>query len=164
MLAREAQLQRSGKHVFEGSLSLISVFLLLKYLQMTHTRVCITELSEAQRRHKNIVMWFCLINLAIAEVRSKDEDFYCLLAKVTFIHSVQYKGRAQNVDTSQWLEFCLNKFIDWAWPLFYTFSPPIIWKGASKTGWIEPTAMNFLWKLLEIFLLVQSFGIFKGHF
>lgn len=92
----------------------------------------------------------------------KAKTFIALLAKATFLHSgaVQRKSTKCTHITVTGILFEQLYWLGLT-PLHF-FS--IIWKGASKSSWIEPTEMNFPWKLLEIYFFSSKLWNFKGHF
>lgn len=80
----------------------------------------------------------------------KAKTFIALLAEATFLHrgAVQRKSTKNHAHHSAWNS---------VWTTILIGSDPftffsIIWKGASNCSWIEPTEMNFPWKLLETLL------------
>ena len=72
-----------------------------------------------------------------------------------------YKGRVQNVCTSQSLQFCLNKHIDWVWPC-YIFSLLFEKVHLSVVNWTSGTELSM--KTSQGISSVQSFWILKGIF
>lgn len=96
-------------------------------------------------------------------LHSKGNHFHCSPSKrnLSSERVAVYKGRAQNVRTSESPQFCLNKHIDWAWPC-YIFSLLFEKVHLSVVNWINGTELST--RTSQGISLVQSFWILKGIF
>lgn len=103
---------------------------ILKVLIVPHACLCVCVLHSYKKNKamhkknmKKMLYFLHLINIPIGYLAVFKRLRLLLLyeQKQPFFIVEQYKERAQKIHTSQCLKFCLNKYIDWVWPLYIFF-------------------------------------------